>query len=82
MAATLHPWEASAYEIYSLRNMRHRLALHDRLYFLGRRERPGTEAAAMPWIMTIRIMATTVETTVTMVETMTTIIKSTRQSAR
>jgi hypothetical protein len=32
--------------------------------------------------MTIRIMATTVETTVTMVETMTTIINSTRQSAR
>jgi hypothetical protein len=37
---------------------------------------------AIPWTLTIRIMATTVETTVTMVETMTTIINSTRQSAR
>jgi hypothetical protein len=40
-----------------------------------------TAAAAISWIMSIRIMATKVETTVTMAETMTTIIKPTRQSA-
>lgn len=41
-----------------------------------------TAEEAMPWTMTIRIMATMAETIVTMVETMTTIIKSTLQSAR
>jgi len=41
-----------------------------------------TAEEVIPLIMTIRIMVTRVEITVTMVETMTTIIKSTRQSAR